>query len=106
MASAMNDDASSLTDLTSFQIHLLVVTADCEPAKGLKIKDRMETVYGTAMNHGRLYPNLDTLVDRGLMRKERRDRRTNEYTVTSRGRRELRVYADWVNRIVDDMADG
>jgi len=40
------------------------------------------------IHHGRLYPNLDTLVEKGLVEKGEKDRRTNVYTLTRRGRRE------------------
>ncbi|ELZ20434.1 PadR family transcriptional regulator [Natrinema limicola JCM 13563] len=34
---------------------------------GLAIKRELEDYYGTEVNHGRLYPNLDELVDLGLV---------------------------------------
>ncbi|MFB6155190.1 MAG: PadR family transcriptional regulator, partial [Haloferacaceae archaeon] len=53
------------------------------------------------IHHGRLYPNLDTLVEKGLVEKGQRDRRTNYYTLTRRGRREIDARREWENQYVD-----
>ena len=72
-------------DLTGFQRDLLYVIAGLEDPHGLAIKDELEDYYEKEIHHGRLYPNLDTLVEKGLIEKSQRDRRTNEYTTTRRG---------------------
>jgi len=42
-----------------------------------------------------------------LLDKSQRDRRTNEYTVTARGRRELDLHAEWVVSGIDrDLTNG
>ncbi|MFO7907959.1 MAG: helix-turn-helix transcriptional regulator [Pirellulaceae bacterium] len=46
---------------------------------GLAIKEELEDYYEKEIHHGRLYPNLDTLVEKGLVEKGQRDRRTNYY---------------------------
>lgn len=85
-----------LTDLTGFQRDLLAVVAGLDEPHGLAIKESIEHAYGTPeINHGRLYPNLDTLVDKGLVDKGTKDRRTNSYTITERGRRELAAQHNW-----------
>jgi DNA-binding PadR family transcriptional regulator len=66
-------------DLTGFQRDLLYVVASDDGQHGLAIKDRMETYYEAEINHARLYPNLDTLAEKGLIEKSQRDERTNEY---------------------------
>jgi len=58
-------------------------------------REELEDYYEGEVNHGRLYPNLDTLVEKGMVEKGQRDRRTNFYTLTSRGRRELSARQDW-----------
>lgn len=87
-----------MEDLTAFQRDALYVISglDVEP-KGLAIKDRLEDYYDEEINHGRLYPNLDTLVDRGLVQKGSLDKRTNSYTLTDRGKRELEARRAWEN---------
>ena len=82
-------------DLTGFQRDLLYVIAGREEPHGLAIKEELEAYYESEVNHGRLYPNLDTLVEKGLVEKGQRDRRTNYYTLTGRGRRELSARQDW-----------
>lgn len=52
-------------NLTGYQRDCLVVIAGQEPVKGLAIKDELVEYYGSEISHGRLYPNLDTLVDEG-----------------------------------------
>lgn len=82
-------------DLTGFQRDLLYVIAGLSEPHGLAIKDELEAYYNTEINHGRLYPNLDTLVDKGLVEKGAHDRRTNSYVLTRRGARELEARQDW-----------
>ncbi|MFC6974149.1 PadR family transcriptional regulator [Halomicroarcula sp. GCM10025709] len=82
-------------DLTGFQRDLLYVIAGLDEPHGLAIKEELETYYEGEVNHGRLYPNLDTLVEKGLIEKGELDRRTNFYTLTKRGRRELDARNDW-----------
>jgi len=82
-------------DLTGFQRDLLYVIAGREDPHGLAIKEELEEYYGTEIHHGRLYPNLDTLVEKGPVEKGNLDRRTNYYALTRRGRRELEDRRSW-----------
>lgn len=82
-------------DLTGFQRDLLYVIAGLDAPHGLAIKDELDDYYEGEIHHGRLYPNLDTLVDKGLVEKGTRDQRTNTYTLTRRGRREIEARRDW-----------
>ena len=91
-----SDDTNGIdhTDLTAFQANLLVVTTRLDRAAddvyGLRIKEELEDLYGHEVNHGRLYPNLDALVDDDLLEKGTIDRRTNSYEVTEAARQLLR----------------
>lgn len=76
-------------DLTGFQRDLLYVIAGLDDPHGLAIKEELENYYEKEIHHRRLYPNLDTLVEIGLVEKSQRDRRTNEYTTTRRKIREI-----------------
>ena len=87
-------------DLTGFQRDLLVVTAGLEDPHGLAIKEELEKYYESDVNHGRLYPNLDELVEKGLVEKGEKDRRTNSYHLTQRGTRELDARQDWEEQYV------
>lgn len=82
-------------DLTGFQRDLLYTIAGLDGPHGLAIKEAMEEYYEKDVHHGRLYPNLDTLVDKGLVRKSTKDQRTNEYQLTNRGQREIESRREW-----------
>lgn len=88
-------------DLTGFQRDLLFVVAGLDEPHGLAIKEELEDYYEKEIHHGRLYPNLDTLVDKGLVEKGQRDRRTNTYIVTRRGQREIEARDEWEQQYVD-----
>jgi len=82
-------------DLTGFQRDVLYALAGLNNPKGLAIKEELDQYYSSPINHGRLYPNLDTLVDKGLVEKGRIDDRTNSYELTQRGVRELEARREW-----------
>lgn len=88
-------------DLTAFQRDLLYVITGLDAPHGLAIKTELEEYYQTDINHGRLYPNLDELVEKGLIEKGEKDGRTNVYTTTQRGRRELSARTEWEREYVD-----
>ena len=92
-------------DLTGFQRDLLYVIAGLDEPKGLEIKDELEDYYEKEIHHGRLYPNLDTLVDKGLVEKGQLDRRTNYYVVTRRGNREIEDRREWEDQYVDELLE-
>jgi len=74
-------------DLTGFERDLIVEIYQMEQPSGQSILDRLEANHGEDVKHGRLYPNLDDLVDYGLIDKGEQDFRTNYYEVTNDGRR-------------------
>ncbi len=88
-------------DLTGFQRDLLYVVAGLEEPHGLAIKEELEEYYESEIHHGRLYPNLDTLVEKGLVEKGEIDQRTNSYSLTSRGHREIEARREWESQYVD-----
>lgn len=90
-------------DLTGFQRDLLYAIAGEEEPHGLKIKEELEKYYEKEIHHGRLYPNLDTLVDKGLVEKSAKDRRTNLYTLTKRGHRELEARRNWEKQYLSEL---
>lgn len=90
--------------LTGFQRDVLYVVAGLEEPHGLAIKAEVDTYYSAEINHGRLYPNLDTLVEEGLVEKGSHDDRTNAYTLAERGKRAIENRRAWEQRYVE--ADG
>jgi len=90
-------------DLTGFQRDLLYTIAGQDDPHGLAIKDGLEDYYEKEIHHGRLYPNLDEVVDKGLVEKGELDQRTNYYTITARGRRELEARREWEDQYVGEL---
>ena len=82
-------------DLTGFQRDLLYAIAGQDEPHGLAIKEELEDYYETEIHHGRLCPNLDTLVEKGQL-----DKRTNYYKVTQRGQREIDARREWEEQYV------
>jgi PadR family transcriptional regulator PadR len=87
-------------DLTGFQRDTLYAIAGQDEPHGLAIKDELEDYYENEIHHGRLYPNLDTLVEKGLVEKGQIDRRTNYYKITQRGSREIEARREWEEQYV------
>jgi len=56
-----------MDDLTGFQRDLLYVIAGANQPSGQDVKEEIEQYYSDEINHGRLYPNLDTVVNKGLV---------------------------------------
>lgn len=87
-------------DLTKFQIRCLA-TLSKQDRHGLGIKDELNDYYSQEVNHGRLYPNLDKLVNRGLVDKSERDRRTNNYAISPKGQAVLECEIGWLEEQID-----
>ncbi len=94
-AQTINDETGIARDLTAFQQNILVILAE-EPMYGLAIKRNLEEYYGTEVNHGRLYPNLDDLVEMGLVEKSELDKRTNQYELTDKGYEAVVDRVNWM----------
>jgi len=94
-------------DLTLFQHAALAVIAE-EPRYGQAVKRELEDLYAH-VNHGRLYPNLNTLVEKGLADKRELDRRSFEYSATDAGRQTLAALTAWIDdrrqSVTDDRTD-
>ena len=89
-------------DLTGFQRDLLYAIAGQESPSGLGVKADLDAYYGSEVHHGRLYPNLDELVEKGLVEKGRIDDRTNAYTLTESGEQVIRSRREWEQAHLDD----
>jgi DNA-binding PadR family transcriptional regulator len=84
-------------DLTGFQRDLLYVTAGLEQPSGQTIKEALSEDRGE-VNPGRLYPNLDTLVERSLVEKGEQNGRSNYYQITEKGLETIRSRREWEDR--------
>jgi DNA-binding PadR family transcriptional regulator len=100
------DDVSAI-DLTAFQKETLLAIARLEngdeDSYGLGIKSSLEERLDQEVNHGRLYPNLDELVELDLIEKSELDKRTNQYTLTENGKKVLQEYNDYVEDVVSGL---
>ena len=88
-------DGSVVADCTAFQRDLLWALSHENARKGTALKADLSGYYGETINHSRLYQNLDTLVERDLVAKQPRDKRTNEYSLTETARRALGSRRAW-----------
>jgi len=75
----------SLFKITAFQRDLLFIIPSLDHPTGQDIKSQFEDETATEVNRGNVYPNLDTLVEKGFVEKESLDRRANCYLLTEKG---------------------
>ncbi|SDQ98696.1 Transcriptional regulator PadR-like family protein [Halopelagius longus] len=90
-------------DLTGFQRDLLTVIAGLDEPSGQEVKEEIEKQHDD-VNHGRLYPNLDALVEEGYVEKGQIDRRTNYYELSDRGEQALLNRRQWANSVVPELS--
>jgi len=101
-AQTTTEESGIARELTAFQRNILVILSE-EPMYGLAIKRELEEYYGTEVNHGRLYPNLDELVEIGFIEKSQLDKRTNQYELTDNGYDAVLDHLEWtLSRLVTD----
>jgi len=82
---AKSPSTASYVDLNAFQRDLLWQLLRLDGADyGLGIKEALEESGYDEVHHGRMYPNLDDLVENGLIEKRALDKRTNEYALTDK----------------------
>ena len=90
-------DIRTIHELTGFQRDLLYSIAGLDKPSGQSIRQELEEQTDREITHGRLYPNLDTLVNRELVTKGEIDRRTNYYTISDAGVEALQEYHEWAS---------
>lgn len=84
-----------MDDLTAFQRDLLYAIAGADRPSGQTVGSELQEYYDSDINHGRLYSNLDTVVDEGLVEKGELDRRTNYYALTDAGADAIQERRAW-----------
>lgn len=89
------------TDLTAFQTHLLCLIHRFETIEGVTLQSALEELYPEDINHGRLYPSLDRMVESGLISKQTKesDKRSKEYSLTGRGKWVTEEYLRFVREM-------
>lgn len=96
--------SNQLFDLTGFQRDTLTVIAGLDEPSGQQVKEELEKQHDE-VNHGRLYPNLDALVEEGYVDKGEIDRRTNYYALSEQGREALQKRREWENSTVPPLEE-
>nr|WP_129115891.1 PadR family transcriptional regulator [Halegenticoccus tardaugens] len=86
---------TTLFDLSGFQRDLLTVIAGHDQPSGQQIKTELEDARTEEITHGRLYPNLDVLVNKDYAETGQIDRRINYYEITDEDRTALRKRREW-----------
>jgi len=84
--------------LTGFQRDLLYVILAENSPHGLEIKDRLDEYYTERVTRGRVYANLDELVDEGYIEKGSKDPRSNCYSLTASGLATIVAHRQWTER--------
>lgn len=94
-------DSDPLPELSAFQRDALVAiarlsSAGDEPPLGLDVKKFLEAQYGREVHHGQVYPNINTLVEKGIVERERRDSRSKWLHLTDEGGAAWQALQAWV----------
>lgn len=89
-------------DLNAFKRDTLFVLASIDDPTGANVQRALEAMYRKPINQGQLYPSLDELHENGLIDKMDRDKKTNEYLLTRRGRHVIDEYRNFVLNAVPE----
>lgn len=101
--SEVDDGQSAPTgELSAFQRDLLRMVHALNDPSGRDIEVALDDQYIVRVHHGRLYSNLDDLVDRGLVEKGEQNKRTNWYGLTDQGEAFVDGMHDWWGSSTDD----
>ncbi|WP_416841668.1 helix-turn-helix transcriptional regulator [Haloferax sp. DFSO52] len=91
-------------ELTAIQRDLLFVVSGMRNPSGKAIKSELEDSQGRALLAGRVYTNLNELVEKDLIAKGSKTGRTNEYSLTEDGRDAVRRRRRWERRYTKQSA--
>ena len=88
--------------LRGFQRDVLFVVYGLDAPNGQEILDEMERSLSGDVRPGRLYSNLDDLVEMGLVRKARTGGRANRYELTTAGATAVESRHEWERKLIRD----
>ena len=91
-------------ELTGFQRDLLYCIAGTDDPSGQEVRSELEQSSSIEVNHGRLYPNLDDLVDQGLVEKQSKNNRTNLYRLTDQARELIADRRQWEDERLEGLS--
>lgn len=81
--------------LTALQWDMLWTLSKHDSLKGVGVRQELVEYYGEDVSYGEVYPNLDALVDLGLVVRGEGDHHTNRFELTEEGRRTLARRQIW-----------
>ncbi|EMA25646.1 helix-turn-helix transcriptional regulator [Haloarcula argentinensis] len=87
-----------MNDLNNTERDMLTVIAGLDAPMGTEITAELEEYYDTEVTAGRIYPQLDAMIEKGLIRKEDKNGLANEYYLTKRRVRDLQAHREWENQ--------
>jgi DNA-binding PadR family transcriptional regulator len=87
-----------VADRTAFQRDTLFVISGLDEPNGVEIRRELEQSQCRSILPGRIYTNLDELVEDGLVRKHDLNGRSNTYRLTAEGERVLAELLEWQER--------
>jgi len=90
--------------LTGFQRDLLYCIVGTDDPSGQEVRSELEQSSSIEVNHGRLYPNLDDLIDKGLVEKQSKDRRTNLYRLTDQAKKLIADRRQWEDERLEQLS--
>lgn len=88
-------------ELTGFQRDLLFVLSGIGISTGQQLKRELQRKLDQPILSGRIYDNLEVVIEKRYVHKSERDGRTNEYRITGRGQEVIQTRLDWERRQVD-----
>lgn len=92
-----------MDDLTGFQRASLSIIAGLGAPHRIAIKDELEEYDQNEVQDGRLYPTLDTPVEKGLVEKSKQDGRTNSYSLTTEGHQVIQDRREWEETYLESL---
>lgn len=97
-----------LIELPDYRRDILLALAHSGAANGHRIMDILGAIHGEETNDGRFYPNLNALVDNGLIekRENEHDKRSHEYALSKRGRETIREHAQRLQGAIEALNGG
>lgn len=81
--------------LSALQWDVLWTLSKRGALSGIGIREELVDYYGEDVSYGEVYPNLDALVDFGLVTRREGDHHTSEFKLTEEGRHTLARRQVW-----------
>lgn len=91
-----------MQELTGFQRDILFVLNSLGTSHGARLKRELERARYSSILSGRLYHNLDVLVEQSFVQKRDGAGRENEYQLTTDGCKSVQEHSEWQQRYVDE----